>query len=56
MKELISKTLRDWHRVIKLSRKPRKDEFIMICKVTGLGMIVVGIIGFTIRMLITVFS
>lgn len=56
MKDLITKTLRDWHRVIKLSRKPRKDEFIMICKVTGLGMIVVGIIGFIIRMFITILS
>ncbi|MFQ5974790.1 MAG: protein translocase SEC61 complex subunit gamma [Candidatus Hydrothermarchaeales archaeon] len=56
MKELITKTLRDWERVIKLSRKPRKDEFIMISKVTGLGMLVVGVIGFTIRMLITLLS
>ena len=32
-------------RVIKLTRKPRKDEFIMISKITGLGMILIGIMG-----------
>jgi protein transport protein SEC61 subunit gamma-like protein len=56
MKDLITKTLRDWKRVIKLSRKPRKDEFIMISKITGLGIIVIGLIGFTIRMVITLLS
>ena len=32
-------------RVLKLTRKPRKDEFIMVSKITGLGMIVIGVIG-----------
>ena len=35
-------------RVLKLTRKPRKDEFIMISKVTGLGIIVLGVIGMAI--------
>ncbi|MBN3036872.1 MAG: protein translocase SEC61 complex subunit gamma [Candidatus Diapherotrites archaeon] len=35
----------DAMRVLKLTRKPRKDEFIMIAKVTGLGMIIIGVIG-----------
>jgi len=32
-------------RVLKLTRKPRKDEFIMVSKITGLGMIIIGVIG-----------
>ncbi len=32
-------------RVLKLTRKPRKDEFIMVSKITGLGMVVIGVIG-----------
>lgn len=32
-------------RVLKLTRKPRKDEFIMVSKITGLGMIAIGVIG-----------
>lgn len=53
---MIKKTLKDWERVIRLSRKPRKDEFITISKVTGLGMIAIGAIGFMIRMIIQIFS
>ncbi|MEE9565063.1 MAG: protein translocase SEC61 complex subunit gamma [Candidatus Hydrothermarchaeaceae archaeon] len=47
---MIREKLKEWDRVIKLSRKPKRSEFIMIAKITGLGMIVVGTIGFIIRM------
>ncbi|MCK4327545.1 MAG: protein translocase SEC61 complex subunit gamma [Candidatus Diapherotrites archaeon] len=32
-------------RVLRLTRKPRKDEFIMISKITGIGMILIGVLG-----------
>lgn len=32
-------------RVIRLTRKPHKDEFLMVSKITGLGMIVIGVMG-----------
>jgi len=32
-------------RVLKLTRKPRKDEFIMVSKITGIGMIAIGVLG-----------
>lgn len=32
-------------RVLKLTRKPNKDEFIMIAKITGVGLILVGVLG-----------
>ena len=38
-------------RVIRLTRKPRKDEFIMISKITGIGMIIIGVIGMGITLL-----
>ncbi len=51
---MIKDTLKNWDRAIKLSRKPRRDEFITVAKITGLGMLIVGLIGFTIRMIIQV--
>ena len=53
---MITEKFKDWNRVIKLSRKPKRNEFLMIAKVTGLGIIVVGIIGFVIRMMIQFFQ
>jgi protein transport protein SEC61 subunit gamma-like protein len=47
---MIQEKLKEWDRVIKLSRKPRRSEFIMIAKITGLGMVLIGSIGFIIRM------
>jgi protein transport protein SEC61 subunit gamma-like protein len=47
---MMQEKLKEWDRVIKLSRKPKRSEFIMIAKITGLGMTVVGTIGFIIRM------
>ena len=38
-------------RVLKVTRKPDKIEFKTIVKVSGLGMIIIGLIGFVITML-----
>ena len=38
-------------RVLKVTRKPSKDEFGTIVKVSGLGMIIIGLIGFVITMI-----
>jgi protein transport protein SEC61 subunit gamma and related proteins len=38
-------------RVFKVTRKPTKAEFIRIFKVTGLGILLIGFIGFTILLL-----
>ena len=37
--------LDEYVRVLKLTRKPKKEEFIMVAKVTGIGIIVIGLIG-----------
>ncbi len=51
---MMREKLKEWNRVIKLSRKPKRSEFIMIAKITGLGMTVIGTIGFIIRMLLQI--
>ncbi|MDP7244087.1 MAG: protein translocase SEC61 complex subunit gamma [Flavobacteriales bacterium] len=38
-------------RVLRVTRKPSKIEFKTIVKVSGLGMIIIGLIGFVITML-----
>lgn len=51
---MIREILDEWSRVVKLSRKPKKYELVTIAKVTGLGMLIVGLIGFMIRMIIQI--
>lgn len=51
---MIREALEEWSRVVKLSRKPKRYEFITIAKVTGLGILIVGLIGFMIRMIIQI--
>jgi len=46
--------LSEYVRVLKLTRKPSKEEFSVIAKVAGAGILLVGIIGFIIYILITV--
>jgi protein transport protein SEC61 subunit gamma-like protein len=35
-------------RVIKIARRPNKEEFLKVLKLTGLGMLVIGTIGLVI--------
>jgi protein transport protein SEC61 subunit gamma-like protein len=35
-------------RVLFVSSKPDKDEFIQSLKITGIGMVIIGVIGFVI--------
>ena len=43
--------LKECLRVYKITKKPTGDEFKTIVKVSGLGIIVIGLIGFVISML-----
>ncbi len=38
-------------RVLRLSKKPSKDEFWFVAKVTGLGILLIGLIGYIIESL-----
>lgn len=46
--------LGEYIRVLKLTRKPSMEEFSIIAKVAGAGILLVGFIGFIIYILITV--
>ena len=37
-------------RVLRITRKPSREEFKTIVKVSGLGMIIIGLLGFIITM------
>jgi protein transport protein SEC61 subunit gamma-like protein len=45
------KTFEQCKRVFKITRKPTKVEFKRIVQVTGLGIVIIGLIGFAILML-----
>ena len=46
--------LNEYIRVLKLTRKPSREEFSVIAKVAGAGILLVGFIGFIIYILITI--
>ena len=46
----IIRNLHEYRRVISISRKPSKDEFISTLKISGLGIVVIGVIGFIIQL------
>lgn len=45
--------LGEYTRVLKLARKPNKDEFTMIAKVAGAGILLIGLIGFIVFLVLT---
>jgi protein transport protein SEC61 subunit gamma-like protein len=49
-KESIHSFLKQCERVLRVSRKPDKQEYLTVSKVTGLGIIVIGLIGFVITL------
>ncbi|MCK4491413.1 MAG: protein translocase SEC61 complex subunit gamma [Candidatus Altiarchaeales archaeon] len=47
----IVKAYRETRRIFRLTRKPKRSEFSETAKITGLGMVLVGLIGFVILIL-----
>ncbi len=43
--------LTECRRVLRITRKPDRDEFRTIVKVSGLGMLIIGVIGFLVSFL-----
>ncbi|MCQ2972691.1 MAG: protein translocase SEC61 complex subunit gamma [archaeon] len=50
-KEEIDKLIKDSKRVLKVSKKPDCEEYMLMAKVTLLGLVVIGCIGFLIVLL-----
>ena len=42
----LKESVRNWKRVVQIARKPSKDEFLSTSKVTALGLVLIGAIGF----------
>jgi protein transport protein SEC61 subunit gamma and related proteins len=50
-KNKVKRFIKETVRVLRITKKPNKNEFISIVKVTGLGIAIVGAIGFAIFLL-----
>lgn len=48
----INQILKTYLRVLKLTKKPSREEFLMISKVAGLGILAIGLMGFIIFVLL----
>lgn len=48
VQENIDKFIKDSKRVLKVSRKPDKEEYFELAKISALGVLVIGAIGFAI--------
>ena len=49
-KESIRGFLKQCERVLRVSKKPDNEEYKTVAKVTGLGIIVIGLLGFVISL------
>jgi protein transport protein SEC61 subunit gamma-like protein len=50
-KESIRGFLKQCERVLRVSKKPDLEEYKTVAKVTGIGIIIIGVIGFIISLL-----
>ncbi|WP_342303951.1 protein translocase SEC61 complex subunit gamma [Methanolobus sp. ZRKC5] len=48
----INQSLKTYLRVLKLTKKPSREEFLTIAKVAGLGILAIGVVGFLIYVLL----
>ncbi len=55
-KESITQTLKQYRRVLYISRRPDRDEFLNVAKITGIGIIIIGVIGFVITLVAQLIS
>ncbi|MDI9624210.1 MAG: protein translocase SEC61 complex subunit gamma [Methanothermobacter sp.] len=50
-KESILEFIEKSRRVLKVSKKPEREEYFTVAKVTGIGIIIIGVIGLIITLL-----
>ena len=48
VQELFDKTIKDCKRVLKVSRKPDKQEYLEFSKIVAIGIAIIGVVGFII--------
>jgi protein transport protein SEC61 subunit gamma-like protein len=49
--ESVTNSIKQYIRILQLTRKPSMDEFLMISKVAGAGILLIGVIGFIIYLI-----
>lgn len=47
----VKRFFRECHRVLKVTKKPDSVEFKTIVKVSGLGMVIMGLVGFLVQII-----
>lgn len=47
-KNAFDKTIKDCKRVLKVSRKPDKQEYLEFSKIVAIGIAIIGVVGFII--------
>ncbi|MDI6811133.1 MAG: protein translocase SEC61 complex subunit gamma [archaeon] len=52
--EEVVKKLKEYIRILKLAKRPKREEFLRISKIAGAAMALIGTIGFSIYLLLTV--
>lgn len=48
IRRTVSQKLSEWWRVLKITRKPGREEYTNAAKITAAGVILIGLIGFLI--------
>ena len=51
IQDKLNKAISETRRILRLSRKPKKEEFNETMKITGLGMIGIGLLGFAVLLI-----
>lgn len=51
----IKETIENYSRVLQIAKKPDKEEFTSTAKICGIGIFVVGAVGFVLYLVSTVF-
>ena len=50
-KETTSQFIKQCRRVLHVSKKPDREEFLNVAKITGIGILIIGAIGFIISLI-----
>ncbi len=52
----MEKKFKEWYSTLKLAKKPGKEDYIINLRLIGLGLSVIGIIGFIIQFISTLIT
>lgn len=56
LKTKLKSGAKEYKRVLKITKKPTRDEFKTIVKISGIGILAIGFIGFIIQMIYQVLT